>query len=128
MSIGLRYTVLMKTYINTILVSSVFLLLFPFLGFGEIIEYFYVIILGTVIGLSALFLRHKSGLVEEIDEATSLEDYVKELQERFKQHTSSSMRNSPSTNSHARSIKENLGNPVVIDSEDKDLEETLHHG
>ncbi|MCA9351197.1 hypothetical protein KC929_00275 [Patescibacteria group bacterium] len=130
----------MKTYINTILVSSVLLLLFPFLGFGEIIEYLYVIILGCIIGLSALFLRHKSGLVEEVDEATSLEDYVKELQERFKEHakkspvvsnkptqhesTSRSLMGTHHTTPESNDVEEIMTNENIVDN----TEGAAHHG
>jgi len=74
----------MKKYINTILISTILLLIFPFLGLPELWENLYVIILGFAIAMSTLFLRHKSGIVTETDEETSLQDYVKELQDRFK--------------------------------------------
>ena len=60
-------------------------MVFPFLGFPELWENLYIIALGFVIGISVLFLRYKSGLVTDVDEETSLHDYVKELQERFKE-------------------------------------------
>ncbi|MFT6829606.1 MAG: uncharacterized membrane protein (DUF106 family) [Candidatus Paceibacteria bacterium] len=75
----------MKKYINTILIATVLLLIFPFLGFPELWENLYVIILGFIIAMSTLFLRHKSGIVTETDEESSLQDYVKELQDKFKQ-------------------------------------------
>lgn len=75
----------MKKYINIILISSLFLLVFPFLGFPELWENLYVILIGFIIGSSVLFLRHKSGLIKEVDEETSLQEYVKELQDRFKE-------------------------------------------
>ena len=74
----------MKTYINIILIASLLLLIFPFLGFPELWENIYVIVLGFIVGSTMLFLRHKSGLIAEVDEEASLQDYVKELQERFK--------------------------------------------
>lgn len=74
----------MKKYINVILLGSALLIIFPFLGFSEIVENFYVIILAFIIATSTLLLRHKSGLVVEEDEETSLQEYVKELQTRFK--------------------------------------------
>ena len=79
----------MKKYINTIIIASVLLLIFPFLGFPELWENIYVIVIGFVIAMSILFLRHKSGLVEDIEEETSLQQYVKELQDRFKEQTKS---------------------------------------
>jgi len=75
----------MKKYINLILIASLLLLIFPFLGFPELWENLYVIIIGFTIGSSALFLRHKSGLIKDVDEETSLREYVKELQDRFKE-------------------------------------------
>jgi hypothetical protein len=75
----------MKNYINIILFTSALLIIFPFLGFSEIIENFYVIILAFVIATSTLLLRHKSGLIVEEDEDSSLQEYVKELQDRFKE-------------------------------------------
>ncbi|MCA9352545.1 hypothetical protein KC866_04150 [Patescibacteria group bacterium] len=74
----------MKKYLNAIIISSILLLIFPFLGFPELWENFYVILIGFVIALSGLFLRHKAGIVEDHDSDTSLQEYVKELQERFK--------------------------------------------
>jgi uncharacterized membrane protein (DUF106 family) len=75
----------MKKYINLILITSILFLIFPFLGFPELWENFYVIILGFITGTSALFLRYKSGLVTDTDDETSLQDYVKELQDKFKE-------------------------------------------
>ncbi len=74
----------MKKYTNTILITTLLLLLFPFLGLPELWENLYVIILAFLAGSSTLLLRHKSGLITEIDEETSLKEYVKELQDRFK--------------------------------------------
>ena len=79
------YNLSMKKYINTILISTLLLLIFPFLGFPELWENLYVIILGFIIAMSTLFLRHKSGLINEDEEESSLQDYVTELQDRFKQ-------------------------------------------
>jgi hypothetical protein len=76
----------MKKYINTILLTTLLLLIFPFLGLPELWENLYVIILAFLAGSAALLLRHKSGLIEDVDEETSLQEYVKELQERFKDH------------------------------------------
>lgn len=74
----------MKKYINTIIVSSTLLLLFPFLGLPELWENLYVIILAFLIGSATMLLRHKSGLIKDVDEETSLQEYVKELQDQFK--------------------------------------------
>jgi len=74
----------MKNYINTILICSLLLLVFPFLGFPELWENLYIILLGCVIGLSVLYLKHKSGLIKITDADASLEEYVQELQEKFK--------------------------------------------
>lgn len=75
----------MKKYIRAILIGSLLLLLFPFLGLPELWEHFYVIIIGFGIATTALLMRHKSGLVESEDEETSLQNYVVELQDRFRE-------------------------------------------
>lgn len=77
----------MKKYTNTILISTLLLLLFPFLGLPELWENLYVIIFAFLAGSATLLLRHKSGLITEVDEETSLQEYIKELQDRFKDHT-----------------------------------------
>jgi len=74
----------MKKYINILIITNTLLLLFPFLGFPELWENFYVIILAFIGVTTVIFLRYKSGLVEDIDEETSLQNYVTELQEQFK--------------------------------------------
>ena len=86
----------MKKYINTILIASILLLIFPFLGLPELWENIYIILLGFVIGMAILFLRHKSGLVTDVDEETSLQEYIKELQDRFKEQTKSEEPKNPS--------------------------------
>lgn len=63
------------------------MLIFPFLGLPVILEYFYVIILGAIIGMTALFIQYKSGLFKKENEETSLHEYVKELKHKFKQQT-----------------------------------------
>lgn len=75
----------MKKYTNTIIVSTLLLLLFPFLGLPEFWENLYVITLAFLAGTAGLLLRHKSGLIKDVDEETSLQEYVKELQDRFKE-------------------------------------------
>jgi len=77
----------MKKYINTILITTILLLLFPFLGLPELWENLYVIILAFIAASATLLLRHKSGLIQDVDEETSLQEYVKELQDRFKAQT-----------------------------------------
>ena len=74
----------MKKYLNTIKVSAVFLLLFPFLGFPEIWENIYVIIFGFIAGTSSILLHHKSGLIKDQDKENSLQEYIQELKDRFK--------------------------------------------
>lgn len=91
----------MKKYINIILITSALLILFPFLGFSEIIENFYVIIMAFIIGTTTLLLRHKSAFLAEDDEETSLQDYVKELQDRFKQQEDTH----PEKKSHISDVK-----------------------
>lgn len=59
------------------------LLIFPFLGFPELWENIYVSVLAFMIGYISMVLRHKSGLVKKSDPDASLQDYVKELQEKF---------------------------------------------
>jgi hypothetical protein len=75
----------MKKYLNTIKISSFLLLIFPFLGFSELWENMYVIILGFIIGSTTILLHHKSGLVKQEDEETSLQEYVQELKDKFKE-------------------------------------------
>ena len=75
----------MKKYINVILLTNALLILFPFLGFSEIIENFYVIVLGFVSATSTLLLRHKSGMIQDSNEESSLQEYVKELKDRFRE-------------------------------------------
>lgn len=77
----------MKKYVRVILIGSLLLLLFPFLGLPELWEHFYVVIIGFGIGTTALLLRHKSGLIENDDEEQSLQNYVVELQDRFREQT-----------------------------------------
>ncbi len=71
---------------NIILIAAILLLIFPFLGFPELWENIYVGILGFVVGYTLLLLRHRSGIVENHDEEKSLQEYVKEIQTRFKEH------------------------------------------
>lgn len=73
----------MKNYFNIILIGSILLLLFPFLGLPEIWENIYVVLFAFVIGYTSMLLRHKSGLVKSNNSDTNFQDYVKELQEKF---------------------------------------------
>lgn len=75
----------MKKYIRAILIGSALLLLFPFLGLPELWEHLFVVIIGFIIGTTTLLLRHKSGLVEHDDDEQSLQNYVTELQTRFRE-------------------------------------------
>lgn len=75
----------MKKYFNAIKICSVLLLLFPFLGLPELWENIYVILLSFVIGTAIILLQHKSGLIKEEDEESSLQEYVQELKDRFKE-------------------------------------------
>ncbi len=97
----------MKKYTRIILISSLLLLIFPFLGFPELWENLYVIVLAFIIGSATLFLRHKSGIIQDVDEETSLQDYVKELQERFKEQ-----------NKTEESSKQSRISDVVINNHD----------
>lgn len=76
----------MKKYVRIILIGSILLLIFPLLALPELWEQFYVIIIGFIMGTTALLLRHKSGLIESDDSEQSLQDYVTELQTRFRDH------------------------------------------
>lgn len=75
----------MKKYLNTIKVSALLLLIFPFLGFPELWENMYVIVLAFIIGSAGLLLQHKSGLIKEVNKEASLQEYVQELKDRFKE-------------------------------------------
>lgn len=77
----------MKTYFNIIVGAAVALLLFPFLGFPELWENIYVSVFAFLVGYTAMLLRHKVVTRFELDEETSLEDYVQELKERFRENT-----------------------------------------
>lgn len=77
----------MKKYLNVIKISAIFLLLFPFLGLPELWEYLYVIIFSFIIGSSAILLHHKSGLIADQEEESSLQEYLQELKNRFKEQT-----------------------------------------
>lgn len=76
----------MKRYMNTILIGSLLLLIFPFLGFPEFWENLYVVIIAFVIGYSLLLLRHRSGLVKHDDEEKTLHDHIKEIKHKFEEH------------------------------------------
>lgn len=77
----------MKKYFNIIKICSLLLLIFPFLGFPIIFEYFYVIVLGAIIGMTTLALQYKSGFFKKENEETVLEEYVQELKDRFKKQS-----------------------------------------
>ena len=79
----------MKKYIRVIIFCSLLLLLFPFLGLPELWEHLYVVVLAFCIGTTTLLLRHKSGLVREDEEEKSLENYVTELKNKFKEQSGS---------------------------------------
>lgn len=79
----------MKKYLNTIKISALLLLLFPFLGFPELWENLYVIILAFIVGTAVILLQHKSGLIKQEDEETSLQEYVQELKDKFKEQVPS---------------------------------------
>lgn len=76
----------MKNYFNVILIASILLLVFPFLAFPELWENIYVSILAFIIGYTSMLLRHKYIKIENEDDETSLQDYVRELKDRFKDH------------------------------------------
>jgi len=78
----------MKKYIKSIIICGGLLLLFPFLGFPEIIETIYVIVLGFLVVSLALLSHKKLSDVTDTDgEERSLEGYIQSLQDRFKKHT-----------------------------------------
>jgi uncharacterized membrane protein len=97
----------MKKYLNTIKISAAFLLLFPFLGFPELWENIYVIIFGFIVGTSAILLHHKSGLVKEQDEESSLQEYIQELKDRFKDQTKESTEDTTHTKSRISEVTVN---------------------
>lgn len=74
----------MKKYLNLILIASVLLLIFPFLSFPELWENIYVAVLAFLIAYASMLLHHKISINDNTDEETSLQEYVKELKERFK--------------------------------------------
>lgn len=76
----------MKTYLNIILAAAVLLLIFPFLAFPELWENIYVAVLAFIIGYVSMVIRHKIALLlTEVDEETSLQEYVQDLKDRFTQ-------------------------------------------
>ena len=94
----------MKKYLNTIKVSAVFLLLFPFLGFPELWENIYVITFGFIAGTSVILLHHKSGLIKDQDEESSLQEYIQELKDRFKDQTGDSAQEDTSKKSRISDV------------------------
>lgn len=72
----------MKKYINIIKITALLLLLFPFLGFNQVFEHVYVIVLACVSGLSAAFLEHKSSAIKN-ESNDSLHEYMQDLKQRF---------------------------------------------
>ncbi len=76
----------MKNYFNTILIASILLLIFPFLSFPELWENIYVSVLAFTIGYSSMLIRHKVLSENENDDEASLQEYVQELKERFREH------------------------------------------
>ena len=73
----------MKNYFTIILLSAILLLIFPFLAFPELWENIYVSVLSFIIGYTALLFRHKC--IKDDDDESSLQEYVQELKERFKE-------------------------------------------
>ncbi len=78
----------MKVYFNVILLTSVALLLFPFLGFPELWENIYVVLLAFVIAYTSLLLRHKISLKmgTGTKDESSLDEYIHELKKNFHKH------------------------------------------
>jgi len=74
----------MKKNINLIITGVFLLFLFPFLGFPEFYENMYIILVGFLIGYAVILLRHKSGIVDENEDENSLQEYVLELRNRFR--------------------------------------------
>lgn len=74
----------MKKYFNIILITSFLLLIFPFLALPELWENIYVAVLAFIIGYSSMLLRHKIGISGKEEDETSLQNYVHELKERFR--------------------------------------------
>mgnify|MGYP000377033958 CR=1 FL=1 len=84
----------MKKYLNIILTAAILLLLFPFLSFPELWENIYVSVLAFIIAYSSMLLHHKMAIHNGSDEETSLQEYIKELKDRFQEQTDSE-KNSP---------------------------------
>ncbi len=76
----------MKNYFNTILILSLLLIIFPLLGFPELWENIYVVVIAFAIGYTSMLLRHKVLKESDEDSETSLQEYVKELKDRFQEH------------------------------------------
>lgn len=76
----------MKNYFNTILILSLLLIIFPLLGFPELWENIYVVVIAFAIAYTSMLLRHKVLKENDEDSEASLQDYVKELKDRFQQH------------------------------------------
>lgn len=86
----------MKNYFNTILILSILLIIFPLLGFPELWENIYVVVIAFIIAYTSMLLRHKVLKENEDDSETSLQDYVKELKDRFQQHKEDQDSSTPS--------------------------------
>lgn len=76
----------MKRYMNTIFISAILLIIFPFLGLPELWENIYVSLLAFIIGYSLLLLRHRSSLGKEEGEGKTLQDHIQEIKHRFDEH------------------------------------------
>jgi|AntAceMinimDraft_13_1070369.scaffolds.fasta_scaffold19999_3 hypothetical protein len=79
----------MKTYIQIIIIGAFFLMMYPFLGLPELWENLYVILFGFAVGVSGIVLRYKSGLVKDLDDENSLQEYIEELRNKFNDSKSS---------------------------------------
>ena len=77
----------MKKYVQTIVICSFILILFPFIGLPEFWEYLYVIIPAFIIGYSGLRLMKRINIITEGSDADSLHDYINSLKNRFKEET-----------------------------------------
>ena len=75
----------MKNYVRAIIISSVFLLLFPFIGLSEFWEYLFVVIPAFVIAYSGLWIYKNLSILTQGTDSDSLAEYIEKLQERFQE-------------------------------------------
>jgi hypothetical protein len=91
----------MKNYVSAIIICSVILLFFPFLGLSEFWEYLFVVIPAFIIAYSGMWLsRNLAALTADAD-TDSLHDYIEKLQKRFKDQKAKQTRTAVLHHDHA---------------------------